>query len=124
MGDASFKPLPVLRPAREAASPLSANWTLYKPEVLAEKLGLPLEVVDKALEETGFYKAVRIREEVIRLKTRLLKEQKELTKREQELAKELKQVRRELYYLQRELTHLRNILRLPREKHEVRPNDW
>jgi len=122
MGDVSFKRLPTLRPASEAASPLSANWTLYKPEVLAEKLGLPLEVVDKALEETGFYKAVRIREEVIRLKTNLLKEQKELTKREQELAKELKQVRRELYYLQRELTHLRNILRLPREKREVRPD--
>jgi len=122
MGDVSFKRLPTLRPASEAASPLSANWTLYKPEVLAEKLGLPLEVVDKALEETGFYKAVRIREEVIRLKTKLLKEQKELTKREQELVKELKQVRRELYYLQRELTHLRNILRLPREKHEVPPD--
>ena len=122
MGDVSFKRLPTLRPASEAASPLSANWTLYKPEVLAEKLGLPLEVVDEALEETGFYKAVRIREEVIRLKTNLLKEQKGLTKREQELAKELKQVRRELYYLQRELTHLRNILRLPREKREVRPD--
>jgi len=116
MGSANFEPLPVLRPRKDAASPLSANWTLYKPEVLAEKLGLPLEVVDKALEETGFYKAVRIREEVIRLKTRLLKEQKELTKRERELAEELKRVRRELYYLQRELIHLRNILRLPREK--------
>jgi len=96
MGNANFEPLPVLRPRNDAASPLSANWTLYKPEVLAEKLGLPLEV--------------------IRLKTRLLKEQKELTKRERELAEELKRVRRELYYLQRELIHLRNILRLPREK--------
>ena len=33
-------------PRGNAYSPKSANWTLYKPEVLAEKLDMPLDVVD------------------------------------------------------------------------------
>ena len=104
------------RPRKDAYSPLSANWTLYKPEKLAEKLNLPVEIVDRSLEETGFNKAVRIREEIIRWKTRLLQEQKELHKQEQEILKQLKKVRLRKREVNEMLTNIRNILRMPREE--------
>lgn len=104
------------RPRRDAYSPNSAGWTLYKPEKLAEKLNLPTETVDKALEETGFNKAVRIRELVIKWKTRLLSEQKELHKKREELQKEIKQVALREKEVNEMLVNIRNILRIPREK--------
>jgi len=53
-------------PRKNAYSPRSAGWTLYRPQDVAEKLGRPLEEVDRVLEETGFNKAVRIRELLIK----------------------------------------------------------
>jgi hypothetical protein len=109
-----------LRPRKDAYSPRSGNWTLYNPEDVAQKLTLPVPLVDKVLEETGFNKAVRIREEVIRWKTRLLAEQKELSRQEQELRAQLKKVTLRQKETDEMLINIRNILRMPREK-EVSP---
>ncbi len=108
----------ILRSRSGAYSPRSANWTLYKPEKLAEKLGLPVDVVDTALKETGFNKAVRIREELIHWKTRLLDEQKQLSKERQELQAKLKAVSTREKEVSEMLVNIRNILRIPREKGE------
>jgi hypothetical protein len=80
------------------------------------KLDKPLAEVDLALEETGFNKAVRIREELIRWKTRLLAEQKELHRDEQETRKVLETITNRQYRVAGMLINVRNILRIPREK--------
>jgi len=113
----TMKPIP----RSNAYSPRSAGWTLYKPEVLAEKLMLPVEMVDKALEETGFNKAVRIRELLIRWKTELISEQKELAKTRYELQEKLRRIGQREKEVSEMLVNIRNILRIPREK-EARQN--
>lgn len=100
---------------RNATSPLSAGWTLYKSDVLAEKLGIEITVLDKALEETGFNKAVRIREAVIKQKEILRKRERELMFKEQELQQELTKVKAEHLHVSEMLGCLRDILRIPRE---------
>jgi len=103
------------RPRSDAYSPRSANGTLYKPEKLAEKLKIPKATLMPALEETGFSKAVRIREELIRWKTRLLDEQKSLHHEIEGLEKRLKQLKQRKAVVQETLIEIRNILRIPRE---------
>ena len=105
-----------VRRRSDSVSPLSASWTLYRPEDVAEKLVVPLSTVDKVLEETGFSKAVRIREEIIRLKTRLISEARELHHRERRLTSARLKNRDRLKSVNRQLADLRQILRLPREK--------
>lgn len=100
----------------EAVSPLSQNWTLYKPEKLAEKLNLSVKIVDKALEETGFNKAVRIREQLIKWKCGLLKEQRDLRKGESKLLKLLAAMRLTKHQNELQLMNIRSILRISREK--------
>jgi hypothetical protein len=104
------------RPRRDSYSPTSANWTLYDPQELADNLGLEVDIVDRALEKTGFNKAVRIREDLIKRKTALLKEQKELFKLEQKARNKLKQIEYKQYIVANTLVEIRNILRIPREK--------
>jgi len=108
------KPKP--RPRSDAYSPRSVCWTLYKPEKLAEKLNVPVEAVDIALEETGFNKAVRIREETIRWKTRLIDEQRNLHGQHKQLHEEIQKVNTRIREVDEMLVNIRNILRIPREK--------
>jgi len=104
------------RKRKESYSPRSASWSLYRPEDLAEKINQSVDLVDKALEETGFNKAVRIREELIRWKTRLIDECKDLTKQINDLTKELKWLKIEMKYKNIMLENIRDILRISREK--------
>ena len=101
---------------RNAYSPQCSGWTLYDPSKLAEKLEMPVEVVDQALEETGFNKAVRIREEVIRWKERLRREERELCDQITEVNKTRRSLANRQKQVREQLEGLRNILRLPREK--------
>lgn len=105
-----------LIPRSNAYSPRSIYWTLYKPEILAEKLKIPLDVVDTALEETGFLKAVKIRELIIKWKTRLLSEQKDLHFERDKLQRELGKVSQREKEVSEMLVEIRNILRIPRER--------
>lgn len=108
------KPLP----RSTAYSPRSASWTLYDPRKLAEKLGLPVETIDAALEETGFNKAVRIREEVIRWKENLRSEERALLASVQLLEGERRRMKSRLSAVQEQLASVRNLLRIPRENPE------
>lgn len=100
---------------KNAYSPLSSSWGLYNPNDLAKELNISSDKVHKALEKTGFNKAVRIREELIKWKERLRIEQRDLTKQRQKLQAELRQLNQRDQELREMLTNIRNILRLPRE---------
>lgn len=119
MDKTSFAVAPTPLPRKTQGGPLSAAWTLYDPSKLAEKLGLPIDVVDAALEQTGFNKAVRIREEVIRWKERLRREEANLRGRLDEIDAERRQVRSRFMVVSEQLENIRNILRLPRQKASV-----
>lgn len=106
------KPLP----RRTAQSPRSASWTLYDPAPLAERLGLSVDVVDRALEETGFNKAVRIREEVIRWKESLRREERDLLAALRDLNTKRRTAHERLDVVREQLISVRNLLRIPREK--------
>lgn len=100
---------------KTATSPRSASWTLYDPRVLAAKLGVDLLLVEAALEETGYAKAVHIREELIRWKERLRAEERDLQKEIKELERVRAEKRNRLGRAQEQLANIRNLLRLPRE---------
>lgn len=102
-------------PRKTAYSPRSAAWTLYDPAELAAKLGLPVEQVDRALEQTGFNKAVRIREELIRWKENLRSEERSLLASLDTLRGEQRRIKARLAPVQEQLASVRNLLRLPRE---------
>ena len=110
------------RSRKDACTPKSAGWTLYNPEDVAEKLNKPLSEVDRVLEETGFNKAVRIREEVIRWKTGLIIEQKQLASEEDKLRQQLKNIKGRQHRVSEMLCNIRNILRIPREKEVYHAN--
>jgi hypothetical protein len=109
------KPLP----RRTQGGPLSAAWTLYDPRELAAKLGLPVETVDLALEQTGFNKAVRIREEVIRWKERLRHEERSLRERLEVLDEDRFRIKTRLSVVNEQLANTRNCLRISRQKPEA-----
>jgi len=100
---------------KKSASPLSVGWKLYSPKRLAEALGLPVDKVDKALEETGFNKAVRVREYTIKRKIVLQKAVKEIEALINVKRRETYKLRQQAKALRNEVTGLRNILRIPRE---------
>lgn len=106
-------------PRRAAQSPRSAAWTLYDPAPLAQRLGLPVEVVDLALEETGFNKAVRMREEVIRWKENLRREERGLLAELTDVNKRRHAIGLRLSAVREQLASVRNLLRIPREKPEA-----
>lgn len=112
----AFAVVPHPVPRKAAATPESAAWTLYDPRELAQVLGLPVDQVDRALERTGFNKAVRIREEVIRWKERLRHEERDLRERLGALDGERDVIRQRLREVGEQLENTRNILRIPREK--------
>ena len=103
-------------PRSNAYTPRSAGWTLYRPEDLAEKLGVGVSAADVALEETGFNKAVRIREELIKWKERLRMEERTLAEGQATLRAQLREIDGRLSICRTQLANVRNILRLPREK--------
>ena len=111
------------RPRRDATSPRSVNWTLYRPEDVARAWNrgaggssMSVKEIHKILEETGFVKAVKIRENLIREKTRLIAERREVERRRVSLERRLKVTRRVSHELERRLVMIRNILRIPREQ--------
>lgn len=112
----SFAVVPNALPRKTQGGPLSAAWTLYDPRKLAEKLGVSVEAADRALEETGFNKAVRIREEVIRWKERLRHEHTDLMAELDDLNKKRAAVRQRLGEVTEQLENTRNILRISRQK--------
>ena len=105
-----------LRPRKDAYTPQSCHWTLYNPEDVANRLNKSIDEVDNVLEQTGFNKAVRIREEIIRWKTKLIEEQKQLAKGELALRKQIQANKSRQYQVEEMLINIRNILRMPREK--------
>lgn len=104
------------RSRKSAVSPRSTSWTLYKPEILAERLGIPLDVVDLALEETGYYKAVKIREDLIKLKTRLKDDSRCFSDHIETLQALVRHYKRRKIWVDHQLEDVRDILRRPREK--------
>lgn len=116
MKPAAFAVAPIPMPRKMQGGPLSADWTLYDPKRLAERLGLPVATVDVALEQTGFNKAVRIREEVIRWKERLRHEEAELQARLEAVDAERLAIRQRLSAVHEQLANTRNILRIQRQK--------
>lgn len=112
----SFAVAPRAMRRRTAVTPKSAGWTLYDPKPLADRLGLSVEEIDRALEETGFNKAVRIREEIIRWKERLRHEERDLVSDLADLHKRRSVITLRLSRVREQLESVRNILRLPRER--------
>lgn len=113
------------RPRSDATSPRSANWTLYRPGKVADMINghawdrdilLSVEETHRILEETGFVKAVKIREELIREKVRLIAERKRVERRRIRLEKRIRVTRRYSTELDRRLIMIRDILRVPREQ--------
>lgn len=117
--DKAFAVVPRKIKRATSYSPLSSSWTLYRPQDVAQKLGVPDDRAHKALEETGFNKAVRIREELIRWKERLRKEQNEVNMRREELRHELQKLNQRDAEIKDVLANVRNILRIPREAEGV-----
>lgn len=111
----AFAVSPTPLPRDAAYSPNSSQWTLYDPKALAEKLGMPVDVVDRALIETGFNKAIRQREELIRWKARLRKEEVALQGELMEINQRKRMIGQRLTAIREQLINVRNILRLPRE---------
>ena len=104
---------------------MSAGWTLYKPQKLFDLLvydsritafDFDIKELDEMLEQTGFNKAVRIREKMIRRKCQLLQEQKEIEALIRKTEKNLKDMKRNRHFIQSMLLEIRNILRISREK--------
>ncbi len=112
----AVSPAPLKRST--AYTPRSAAWTLYNPKPLADILGLSEPDVDAALEQTGFNKAVRIREEVIRWKERLRAEERELQMQIEALTIERRKLSARHNVVREQLANVRNLLRIPREKGE------
>lgn len=110
---------PVPRKRQNMGNPLSPQWTLYNPEALAAKLGLPVDTVNEALRETGFAKAVSVRMEVLRWKERLRHEDQELHREYDRLMEEVKRVKARMSRVKEMLTNCRNILRLPRDPKDI-----
>ena len=110
------------RSRKGSVSPLSAHWTLYKPEALTEELNkLPFgaikeELVDKALEKTGFNKAVRIRETIIKQKCSFIKQVAEMEKEKREVQSKLNKIKNSIRNCKEKLALMRDVLRIPREK--------
>lgn len=104
-----------------AYGPRSAGWTLYDPRVLADRLGLPVAVIDRALEETGYHKAVRIREELIRWKERLRAENADITAEFKVLAERKRALQQRNKEVQEQLRNVRNLLRISREAPVAQP---
>lgn len=112
-------------------NPLSPHWTLYRPREVTEKLLRylnvrlsnydPYDIVHRALIETGFNKAVRVRKGLTQWKARILKEQKELTHEIQTLDQQRVEKVRRFNALTEQLDEIRNILRIPREPNEDDP---
>lgn len=103
------------KPRSTAYSAKSAGWTLYRADELAQRLGVSEQNADRALEETGFNKAVRIREELIHWKERLRKEEKALADERERCLKDAKKLAERLSTVREQLENVRNVLRLPRE---------
>ena len=110
------------RNRKDAVSPLSVHWTLYKPEKVQEKLNnrsssgdIPFWEINKILEETGFNKAVRIREALIKEKTCLIQIEKGYRQSIQSYYKKIKALKQDHKIVREKLELVRNILRIPRE---------
>lgn len=89
---------------------------MYKPRVLAERLGVPLDVLELALEETGYYKAVQIRGDLIKLKTKLKDHSRYCSQCIENYGNLLRHYKRRKRWIDLELEHVRDILRRPRER--------
>ena len=70
------------------------------------------------LEETGFNKAVRMREELIRWKTRLIDAARENQGAQNKHRAQLRDLKTADKAIQAQLAGVRNILRIPREAKE------
>lgn len=104
------------RSRREATSPRSVGWSLYDPRRLAEDLKVDVELADWALERNGFFKAVRIREELIRWKERLKAERRQLTEEYESTKGKLIDINDRRIHVEDTLAGIRDLLRMPREK--------
>jgi len=111
----SVSPRPLNRRVATSSNPLSADWTLYDPAVLAEKLSLPIEVVSAALVETGFAKAVHVRMELVRWKERLRNEDRDLSEELRRLDNSRRAIMARKAIVKEALEGARNVLRLPRD---------
>ena len=96
---------------------------MYKPEILAERLGVPLDVVDLALEETGYYKAVQIRGDLIKLKTKLKDDSRSCMRQIEFHAKLVRIWKQRKMSTDCQLEDVRDILRRPREKTKEQQHD-
>lgn len=115
----AVKEIPIKR-FEATQGPLSSGWTLYDSSKLYEKLSAHCgffnqKELDKALEETGFNKAVRVRMEVLAWKERCRIEAQNLNKLLTEYRKQVKKIEERLEVLNDTLQQTRNILRIQRE---------
>lgn len=100
---------------RAATSPLSQDWKLYDPKILADELGLPVEQVNAALTKTGYNKAIRQKEELIRWKCRLVNEYKDVSREIRDVYRHLKNLKDRRRNIEDTMENTRNLLRIPRE---------
>lgn len=115
----AVKPIPVKR-FEASKGPLSPSWTLYDSSKLLEDLNnqgynIDQNTLDNLLEQNGFNKAVRIREEVLKYKERLRIEFFNLEKLKIEYTKNINKIKNKQERVQEQLENCRNILRLQRE---------
>ena len=109
----AFAKKPVNR--RIAYSTGKAHHRLYRVEDVAEKLGKPVDEVTKALDDTGFLKLLRIRQELLNLKEDLrTKAIPELEAMKPESPFEIFRHKLELRAAYWMIENIRNILRVPR----------
>jgi hypothetical protein len=109
------------RSRKDSCSPLSASWTLYKPEEVQKKINemvfgdMKIEEINKILEETGFNKAVRIREELIKRKVELGRDSSRIRKKINHHQSILDTLKKNLYMKELVIWEIRQALRIPRE---------
>ena len=108
----AVKPIPIKR--KEAHNPLSVNWSLYNPQKVADELNVAIDHTHEALRKNGYFKATRIREELIKWKIRMQREQKEISLELRELNRRKRELRGRYNILADTLQNVRNMLRIPR----------
>lgn len=103
-----------LRKAAESKKLTLKVLNVYRPDKLAAVLGLPTDKVDTALQETGYYKAMDIKKELIQHKIGIIDEIKLIHKDLRVLNLKKQQMRNRLKFLEQQLLYVKHILRKDR----------
>ena len=105
-----------VKPGKQPDAPLEQGWSLYRPALVAYKLDKDIKETDEILQDTGFYKAVRVREELIRYRIRLQRDIAATNGRLMEIADERRALRTRMHFLMDEANELAKIINIAKDK--------